>query len=339
MFGKSTTDFFNRKHINGEGVNYENAWLVPNTTSECLSRKDIMPQTTLADRGYSSPFCNSPMVDVVGESNVKELQRGGGPVFYHRFEPLENIIKCLKNKKSPNHHPVIPSIGISKEDLEKAKEYLVEGFDVLCVDIANADNVNVFDFVEKLSLLLPHIKLVVGNIASSHALEKLSEIENVVGVRVSVASGSPCTTKVATGILSPTLSIIYECSEAVKNKDVKIIADGGVSSPGDACKAIAAGADFVMMGKTFAACIDSPAKYISGESKIKKLYRGSASHEIQSLYREKVRHVEGAGTTIVVTGATQDTLKEYTEGLQSCMSYFDSTNLEDFRNNVFWVLI
>lgn len=334
---KKTDTFFRSRHVKGEGVNYHDAWLVPESTSECLSRQDIVPQTTLSDRAYSTPFCNSPMVDVVGQSNVKELQKGGGPVFYHRFEPLENIIRCLKNRQSPNHHPVIPSVGISKEDEYKVSEYLRNGFDVICVDVANADNINVIDFIARVSDYYPNVKLVVGNIASAYSINRLCEVENVVGIRVSVASGSPCTTKLATGILSPTLSIIYECSQVVKNRHLSIIADGGVSSPGDACKAIAAGANFVMMGKTFAACTDSPARYISGESKIKKLYRGSASHEIQALYREKVRHVEGAGTTISVTGTTKDVTKEYVEGLQSCMSYFNSRNLDDFRDNVNWV--
>lgn len=336
-FSKKTNDFFRSKHVRGQGYNYKDVWLVPENTSECLSRQDISPASYIGDRGYSTPYCNSPMVDVIGESNIKDLQRGGGPVFYHRFEPLKNIIECLKNNKSPNHHPAIPSIGISDEDRQKAKQYLDKGFDILCIDVANGNNVNVLNFAFELTNTYPNIKLILGNIASPTAMKDICNIPSVVGVRVSVASGSPCTTKVATGILSPTLSIIYECSQYAKNNEVSIIADGGVGSPGDACKAIAAGANFVMMGKIFAACVDSPAKFVSGEAKIKKVYRGSASHEIQSLYREKVRYVEGVGSIISVTEPTKDIIRQYVEGLQSCMSYFDSQTLEEFRQNAQWV--
>lgn len=142
---------------------------------------------------------------------------------------------------------------------------------------------------------------------------------------------SGCTTKNATGIYQGMISCIIECNDVKKR--TFMIADGGIKSPADFCKAIAFGADLVMMGSIIASTKESPAK-IHEDGK-HKVYNGSASLEIQKLYKEFPKYIEGTTRLLEYTGMPLEVqLSKYIEGLKSSMSYFNAKKLESYRKNI-----
>lgn len=167
------------------------------------------------------------------------------------------------------------------------------------------------------------------------------EIENnhnyTVGKEKIIVHNSACTTKNATGILSPMASLLQEISEEAKSYTNKpaIIADGGINSCSNFVKALALGADICMMGSLIAQTKESPAEIAEVNGALFKLYHGSASYEIQSIYKEQPKFIEGAKRYLPYSGETIDELfDKLQDGLLSSMSYFDAKNIIEYHNNV-----
>ncbi len=158
------------------------------------------------------------------------------------------------------------------------------------------------------------------------------DIKEVLGFRISVASGKACTTKNATGMYYPSVSLLLECRDAT---DKVLIADGGIKEPQDYCKAIASGADFIMLGSLIAQCKESPAETLLREHKEYKLYHGSASFENQKIYKENPKYIEGRTVLLEYHNLSiVDLLNSFQEGLKSSMSYANSRSILEYRNNV-----
>lgn len=152
-----------------------------------------------------------------------------------------------------------------------------------------------------------------------------------------VVHNSACTTKGATGVYHPMGSLLKECREIKDAGYIKalIIADGGIKNTEHFCKALAIGADCVMMGSVLAAASDSPADLIIRDGRFYKVYHGSASFEIQSTYREKPRYIEGKTVLLDFNNETlEQIITRFSDGLKSSMSYFNARTLAEFRKNI-----
>jgi len=137
-------------------------------------------------------------------------------------------------------------------------------------------------------------------------------------------------------------SILLECRKVKEkyNYSTKIIADGGIRIPADFCKALALGADFVMMGSVLASSEESPAKTLRINSGLKKVFRGSASFSTQIEYsKRKPEYVEGHETMIDYGGPLEKIIKRFVNGLRSSMSYMNANNLDEYRKNADWCLL
>jgi IMP dehydrogenase len=168
------------------------------------------------------------------------------------------------------------AIGSSSDFLERAQELVRMKADVIAVDSAHGHSQRVMDAVKKLKQLLPNTQVVAGNVASFEGARDLIRL-GADGVKVGIGPGSICTTRVVSGAGVPQITAISECSRACKDAGVPLISDGGVKFSGDVTKAVAAGADCVMIGSLFAGTDESPGETILFQGRTFKSYRGMGS--------------------------------------------------------------
>lgn len=152
-----------------------------------------------------------------------------------------------------------------------------------------------------------------------------------------VVHNSLCTTRIQTGHGIPNVSAIMDTRRA--NSDIPIIADGGIRSPGDVAKALAVGADSVMLGSLLAGTEETPAPMIDKGQNLYKRYRGSASLETKSTHGQALRNVEGESTVVPFKGGTKYAIYRLSDGLRSALSYSGTDNLRDYYNKSKWNII
>ena len=168
------------------------------------------------------------------------------------------------------------AVGIAKDTVERAEALVAAGADVLVVDTAHGHSQGVMTMVQQLRGRFPSVDLIAGNVATAEGAEALIGL-GVDGVKVGIGSGSICTTRVIAGIGMPMISAIAECAQAASRHGVPVIADGGVRYSGDITKALAVGANTVMIGSLFAGTDESPGELILYQGRSFKEYRGMGS--------------------------------------------------------------
>jgi len=170
------------------------------------------------------------------------------------------------------------AVGVSGDVLERVSELVKSGLDVLVVDSAHGHHINILETVRKIKRAFADLDVVGGNVATYEGALALIDA-GVDAVKVGVGPGAICTTRVVTGVGVPQISAIIECSRACAAHQVPLIADGGIKQIGDIPKAIAAGADSVMIGNLFAGTSESPGELVFLEGRSYKIYRGMGSIE------------------------------------------------------------
>ncbi|NUN10191.1 MAG: IMP dehydrogenase [Ignavibacteriaceae bacterium] len=199
---------------------------------------------------------------------------------------------------------------------------------IVCIDTANANNSEVLNKIEYVKKKF-NIRIIAGNIASGATLRSL-ESAGTDAVRVGIGSGSVCTTSIQTGIgigqVSSLLDVYFKREEEKLN--IKIIADGGIKSPGDVAKAISLGADTVMLGRMLAGSKEAPGEVIKYNGQLWKKYRGSASFGVKM----KNEFIEGEETMVPYKGTVRNIINSISDGLRSAMSYMNSFTLDELRS-------
>ncbi|MGE5435710.1 MAG: IMP dehydrogenase, partial [Syntrophothermus sp.] len=174
------------------------------------------------------------------------------------------------------------------------------------------------------------VKVIIGNIAHGGSLKQLEDA-GADAVRVGIGSGSVCTTSIQTGIgigqVSSLLNVLFNRNDQKLN--IKIIADGGIKSPGDVAKAMALGADVVMLGRMLSGTKETPGEIIKYSGQLWKKYRGSASFGVKM----RNEFIEGEETMVAYKGTVKYVIDGISDGLRSSMSYMNCFNLEELRNN------
>jgi IMP dehydrogenase len=168
------------------------------------------------------------------------------------------------------------ALGATGDFLERAKALVARKVDVLCIDTAHGHSERVLDAVRHVKNALPDVPLIAGNVGTYEAARDLIEL-GVHGIKVGIGPGSICTTRVVSGAGVPQITAIMECARATRGSGVPLIADGGIKFSGDLTKAIAAGADCVMIGSLFAGTEESPGETILYQGRTFKSYRGMGS--------------------------------------------------------------
>ena len=229
-------------------------------------------------------------------------------------------------------HISAAAIGVTGDYLERAQELVNANCKILCVDVAHGHHISVREALKNLKKKFGQdVILIAGNVATAKAFEDLSRW-GADAIRVGIGGGSICSTRIQTGHGVPTLQSIIDCVES--SGEAKIIADGGIRNSGDIVKAIAAGADLVMLGSLLAGTDESPGQvFSSAEGKKYKVYRGMASVEAQVDWRGEARSLEGVSTTIPYKGSVKKILKDLEQNIRSGMSYTGAEDLSELYYN------
>src|SRR5579863_4130249 len=193
---------------------------------------------------------------------------------------VKDIQKKLKYpnaaKDSQGRLRVGAAIGATGDYMERAQELVAKKVDVLVIDTAHGHTARVMEAVRTVKRKLPDVQLITGNVATHEAACELISL-GVDGIKVGIGPGSICTTRVVTGAGVPQITAIAECAKATRGAGVPLVADGGIKYSGDITKAIAAGADCVMIGGLFAGTDESPGEVILYQGRTFKTYRGMGS--------------------------------------------------------------
>ena len=257
--------------------------------------------------------------------------------------------KPTSNKDKLGRLMVSAAIGTDKDYKKRAQELIKSGVDALVVDTAHAHSSRVGDVLKNLKDSFSEVDIVVGNIATADAANYLKE-NGADGIKVGIGPGSICTTRVVAGVGYPQLSAVIEVSEVLKNSKIPLIADGGIRYTGDISKAIAAGADSVMLGSLLAGTEESPGETIIYDGRKFKTYRGMGSVEamqkgskdryFQSEQADKKKLVpEGIVGRVPYKGQLNESIHQFIGGLRSGMGYCGAEDIDTLKKSSKFVKI
>ena len=240
------------------------------------------------------------------------------------------------------------AVGVAEDALERAEALVEKQVDVLVIDTAHGHSAGVMRTIRDLRKRLPDQEIIAGNVATTEGAEALMKLE-VDAVKVGVGPGASCTTRIVSGVGVPQLTAILDCAEASRKHDIPLIADGGVRYSGDIAKALAAGAESVMIGSIFAGMEESPGEVVVLDGRSYKVYRGMGSLSAMRSGARDRYFQEGEATDKLVPegiegrvpyrGMVQDTIRQLTGGLKAAMGYCGAGDLATFREQAKFVEI
>ena len=330
-----------------EALTFDDVLLLPRYSKVLPSETDISTNLTKNIK-LKSPFLSSAM-DTVTESKMAiAIANAGGIGIIHRNLKIRE--QCLEVKKVKKRNLIVgAAVGTNSEDLDRAKFLIRSGVDLLVIDTAHGHSEKVLKILSKLKKNDYKIPVCVGNIATGEAAKKLYNSGADI-IKVGIGPGSICTTRMVAGIGVPQISAIIEVKKALYKKNIKIISDGGIKFSGDIAKALAAGADAIMMGSIFAGTQESPGKKFKLKGKIYKIYRGmgsigamssgSANRYFQKNFKDKSKFVpEGVEGRVEFKGKVSEIIYQLKGGLRSSMGYIGAKNLNQISKNAKFIKI
>ena len=330
-----------------ESLTFDDILLVPQYSNILPSETDISLKLTKKIT-LKVPFLSSAM-DTVTESKMAiAMANAGGIGIIHRnlkIKKQSKEVKKVKKKKLV----VGAAVGTNNEDLDRAKSLIDNGCDLIIVDTAHGHSEKVLKTLSRLKKISKSIPICVGNIATGKAAKKLYNSGADI-IKVGIGPGSICTTRMVAGIGVPQISAIMDVKQALHNKKIKIISDGGIKFSGDIAKSLAAGADAIMMGSIFAGTDESPGKKFRHKGKYYKQYRGmgsigamssgSAGRYFQKNFKDKSKFVpEGVEGRVEYKGNVSKIIYQLQGGLRSSMGYIGAKNLAQISKNAKFIKI
>jgi len=348
-----------RFKISGVPVVDENGLLVGIITNRDLrfeTRFDIPVSEVMTPQ----PLVTVPVGTTLNEAKIK-LQK-------HRIEKLlvvdddghlkglitvKDIQKAIKfpfaAKDDLGRLRCAAAIGATGDYLERAEALIASRADAIVVDTAHGHSSRVIEAVRNVKAKFPGIEVIAGNIATPEATKALIDV-GVDAVKIGIGPGSICTTRVVTGAGVPQITAIMDCVKAAAGSGVPVIADGGVKFSGDIAKAIAAGADSVMIGSLFAGTEEAPGEVILFQGRNFKTYRGMGSigamrqgssdrYSQEGTVNDSKYVPEGIEGRVAYKGTIADMVTQLVGGLKSGMGYTGCHNIREMQENSRFVRI
>src|SRR6056300_1500833 len=290
-----------------EALTFDDVLLIPKFSST-LPTETNLSINLAKNLKLKIPFLSSAM-DTVTESKMAiAIAHQGGLGVIHRNLSINSQVKEIKKVKNKKLL-VGAAVGTSEEDILRAKSILDAGLDLLVIDTAHGHSLKVINTLKKIRKFSNKIPICVGNIATGEAAVKLYN-EGADILKVGIGPGSICTTRMIAGIGVPQITAIRNVKKSMKNKTIKIISDGGIKFSGGLVKAIAAGADAIMMGSIFAGTEESPGKKFK--------------------YKDKSKFVpEGVEARVLYKGSVEKIIYQLQGGLRSSMGYIGAKKIEE----------
>ncbi|MBQ4109585.1 MAG: IMP dehydrogenase [Clostridia bacterium] len=257
------------------------------------------------------------------------------------IKDIEKAVQYPNSARDKNGRLLVgAAIGVTNDILDRVDALYKAGVDVVVLDSAHGHSKGIIDAVKNVKAHYPDLDLIAGNIATKEAAIDLMEA-GADAVKVGIGPGSICTTRVVAGIGVPQLSAVMDVYEAVKGTDCKLIADGGIKYSGDLPKAIAAGADAIMIGSLFAGCEESPGECEIYQGRQFKVYRGMGSLAAMAAgskdryfqTNSKKLVPEGVEGRVPYKGPLSDTIYQLMGGLRAGMGYCGTPTVKSLQEN------
>jgi len=310
-------------------VSFGDVLLVPQY-SEIFSRKEVDLSCKISNEvKVKIPIISSPMDTVTGVDMAVAMSQAGGLGILHRYNtPAEQ--QKMAEKALLKGKNVAVAIGVTGDYLERATLLVKTGVKILCLDIAHGHHALMRHALSVLrNTFGDDIHLMAGNVATLEGFNDLADW-GANSVRVGIGGGSICSTRIQTGHGVPTLQSVIDCS--FSDRDALLVADGGIKNSGDITKALAAGADLVMVGSLLAGTDQSPGEIINRNGEKFKAYRGMASKEAQIEWRGHFASIEGVSSVIPCKGDVKRVVKELETGIRSGLSYTGAKNISELQS-------
>lgn len=308
------------------------------------SRSEVSLKTTVAGLDLELPIISANMPSVTSIELARVLSERGGLPIFDRMGALVDQTRKLDGVG--DNIRVGASIGIGPTCLDDARDLIKWGASLICIDVAHADQSRVFDVYETFRSIWPKFPLIVGNFATpawlSGGRDRFASLflnDEFLAVKMGVGGGSVCTTRVMTGCGLPTLQSIIDVG--YQGPAGGVIADGGLRNSGDIVKALAAGADAVMLGSLLAGTDESPGEVLhDAKTGAKyKTYRGNASSGVKRNAGLPAEHIEGIETLIPYVGSVASVLDKLEDGMRSGFTYCGVRNLESLMQTAEFTVV
>ena len=355
---REAEEFMSKYHISGIPIVENNGKLVG-----ILTNRDLRFETN-RDLPVYKLMTKENLVTASLGTTLEDAQK---ILHRHRIEKLpvvdkKGIIKglitykdILKKKKFPNackddlgRLRVGAAVGVTKDTMDRVEALVASNVDILALDTAHGHSSGVLRTVKEIRKKYRHVQIVAGNIVTKEAALELESI-GVDAVKVGIGAGSICTTRIVAGVGVPQISAVIEVANALKGK-IPVISDGGIKQTGDVAKAIAAGADTVMMGGMLAGCDETPGEKVLFEGRSFKVYRGmgslgamkqgSSDRYFQDVEEDIKKLVpEGIEGRVPYKGTLAETVYQFIGGLRAAMGYCGAKNIAEFKAKTKFVKI
>lgn len=317
-------------------ITFDDVLLVP-AYNHFESRRAV--DTTVTDRlnklTLALPVMSASM-DTITESKMANFMHGkGGIGVLHRFLSIDAHVKDFKQCKGP----VFVSVGCSDAELTRAEALKDAGAVYYCVDVAHAHAKYVGKMLKRLRALLGESACIMaGNVATYAGADYLASCGADI-IKAGIGGGSVCSTRIKTGFGVPMITCIQECSKV----DRSIVADGGIRTSGDIVKALAFGADFVMIGSMLAGTDPTPGEVMTkADGTQVKMYRGMASKEAQESFLGQMQDwktAEGVAAEVPYKNTQDEIIADIIGGLRSGLTYAGADNIRGIQRKLNYVLV
>jgi len=332
-----------------DSLSYDDVLLIPQY-STIRSRSEVDISVDLG-KGFQLevPILSAPMDTITEAPMAVAMANAGAGSIIHRYNSIEEQVEKIKtaasittrarththglNDKSPT---IGAAIGVHGDYIDRATAAYDAGASFLCIDVAHGHHILMKEALIALKEIFgDKLHIMAGNVATLQGLNHLSDW-GADSVRCNIGGGSICSTRLQTGHGVPGLQTIMDCAKT--DRDVKIIADGGIKNSGDIVKALAAGADAVICGSLLAGTDEAPGKILEDSQGFRwKVYRGMASKEAQIEWRGRCASNEGVSSRVPYRGSVKKILHDIETGIRSGFSYTGARTLQELHSGACFI--